>query len=115
MAADTDTVAVIETKFGKMVVEFYDVDAPKTVANFIGETDFLAGTVLGLTGGQSVRLTGDEPLRVALALVDAMKDAADDDVFELAAVLAAHPEATFPELARAVLADGRFGRLDGAR
>jgi len=34
MAADTDTVAVIETKFGKMVVEFYDVDAPKTVANF---------------------------------------------------------------------------------
>ena len=34
MAADTDKVAVIETKLGKMVVEFYDTDAPKTVANF---------------------------------------------------------------------------------
>ena len=34
MAADTDKVAVIETKFGKMVVEFYDQDAPKTVENF---------------------------------------------------------------------------------
>jgi len=35
MAADTDQVAVIETRFGKMVVEFYNQDAPKTVANFI--------------------------------------------------------------------------------
>ena len=35
MAADTDQVAVVETKFGKMVIEFYDTDAPKTVANFI--------------------------------------------------------------------------------
>lgn len=35
MAADTDQVAVIETKFGKVVIEFYDKDAPKTVANFI--------------------------------------------------------------------------------
>jgi cyclophilin family peptidyl-prolyl cis-trans isomerase len=35
MAADTDQVAVIETKLGKMVIEFYDKDAPKTVANFI--------------------------------------------------------------------------------
>jgi len=35
MAADTDQVAVVETKFGKMVIEFYDKDAPKTVANFI--------------------------------------------------------------------------------
>ena len=35
MAADTDQVAVIETKFGKMVIEFYDKDAPKTVANFV--------------------------------------------------------------------------------
>jgi cyclophilin family peptidyl-prolyl cis-trans isomerase len=35
MAADTDQVAVIETKFGKIVVEFYDKDAPKTVANFV--------------------------------------------------------------------------------
>ena len=34
MAADTDKVAVIETKLGKIVVEFYDADAPKTVANF---------------------------------------------------------------------------------
>ena len=35
MAADTNEVAVIETKFGKMVIEFYDKDAPKTVENFI--------------------------------------------------------------------------------
>jgi peptidyl-prolyl cis-trans isomerase B (cyclophilin B) len=35
MAADTDQVAVVETKFGKMVIEFYGADAPKTVANFI--------------------------------------------------------------------------------
>jgi cyclophilin family peptidyl-prolyl cis-trans isomerase len=35
MAADTDQVAVVETKFGKIVIEFYDNDAPKTVANFI--------------------------------------------------------------------------------
>jgi cyclophilin family peptidyl-prolyl cis-trans isomerase len=35
MAADADQVAVIETKFGKMVIEFYDKDAPKTMANFI--------------------------------------------------------------------------------
>jgi peptidyl-prolyl cis-trans isomerase B (cyclophilin B) len=35
MAADTDQVAVVETKFGKMVIEFYDKGAPKTVANFI--------------------------------------------------------------------------------
>jgi peptidyl-prolyl cis-trans isomerase B (cyclophilin B) len=35
MAADTNNVAVIETKFGKIVIEFYEKDAPKTVANFI--------------------------------------------------------------------------------
>jgi peptidyl-prolyl cis-trans isomerase B (cyclophilin B) len=35
MAADTDQVAVVETKLGKIVIEFYDQDAPKTVANFI--------------------------------------------------------------------------------
>jgi peptidyl-prolyl cis-trans isomerase B (cyclophilin B) len=35
MAADTDQVAVIETKFGKIVIEFYTKEAPKTVANFI--------------------------------------------------------------------------------
>jgi peptidyl-prolyl cis-trans isomerase B (cyclophilin B) len=34
MAADTDKVAVIETKVGKMVVEFFEKDAPKTVENF---------------------------------------------------------------------------------
>ncbi len=32
--------------------EMYRRPACRTVANFIGETDFLAGTVLGLTGGQ---------------------------------------------------------------
>jgi peptidyl-prolyl cis-trans isomerase B (cyclophilin B) len=35
MAADTNQVAVVETKLGKIVIEFYDKDAPKTVANFI--------------------------------------------------------------------------------
>jgi len=35
MAADTDQVAVVETTFGKIVIEFYDKDAPKTTANFI--------------------------------------------------------------------------------
>ena len=46
MAADTDTVAVIETKFGKLVVEFYDADAPKTVANFqkLAKDGFYDGT-----------------------------------------------------------------------
>ena len=34
MAVEADTVAVIETKLGKLVVEFYDADAPKTVTNF---------------------------------------------------------------------------------
>ncbi len=50
----------------------------------------------------------------AVALADS-PEPDDDDVFELAAVLARHPSATFPELARAVLADGRFGRTDGNR
>ena len=31
---NTNDVAVIETKFGKMVVEFFHADAPKTVMNF---------------------------------------------------------------------------------
>ncbi len=35
MSADTDKVAVIETKFGKIVVEFYYKDAPKTTAIFL--------------------------------------------------------------------------------
>ena len=34
MAADTDKVAVIETKTGKMVIEFFEKDAPKTIENF---------------------------------------------------------------------------------
>jgi len=34
MAQDTNHVAVIETKLGTIVFEFYDKDAPKTVANF---------------------------------------------------------------------------------
>ena len=50
---------------------------------------------------------------VAVAYADAEAD--QGDVHELAAVLAEHPGATFPELARAVLADGRFGRTGGAR
>jgi peptidyl-prolyl cis-trans isomerase B (cyclophilin B) len=46
MAADTNQVAVIETKFGKMVAEFYSADAPKTVENFekLAEKGFYDGT-----------------------------------------------------------------------
>jgi cyclophilin family peptidyl-prolyl cis-trans isomerase len=46
MAADTDQVAVVETKLGKIVIEFYDKDAPKTVANFIklAQQGFYDGT-----------------------------------------------------------------------
>ncbi len=46
MAADTDQVAVVETKFGKIVIEFYDKDAPKTVANFskLAKQGFYDGT-----------------------------------------------------------------------
>lgn len=35
MAADNDQVAVIETKLGRIVFEFFADDAPKTTANFI--------------------------------------------------------------------------------
>lgn len=44
-AGDED-VAVIETKFGRMVIEFYDKDAPKTVANFkkLAKEGFYNGT-----------------------------------------------------------------------
>lgn len=44
--ADSNEVAVIETKFGKMVIEFYDKDAPKTVANFkkLAKEGFYSGT-----------------------------------------------------------------------
>ena len=43
---NTNDVAVIETKFGKMVAEFYHQDAPKTVANFqkLARTGFYNGT-----------------------------------------------------------------------
>ena len=46
MEADSNEVAVIETKFGKMVIEFYDKDAPKTVANFkkLAKEGFYNGT-----------------------------------------------------------------------
>jgi peptidyl-prolyl cis-trans isomerase B (cyclophilin B) len=45
-AATTDKVAVIETKFGKMVVAFYDKDAPNTIANFqkLASQGFYDGT-----------------------------------------------------------------------
>jgi cyclophilin family peptidyl-prolyl cis-trans isomerase len=44
--AVTDEVAVIETKFGSMVIEFYDKNAPKTVANFkkLAKEGFYNGT-----------------------------------------------------------------------
>jgi peptidyl-prolyl cis-trans isomerase B (cyclophilin B) len=45
-AAGANEVAVIETKFGEMVIEFYDKDAPKTVANFkkLAKEGFYNGT-----------------------------------------------------------------------
>ena len=47
MAVEADTVAVIETKLGKLVVEFYDADAPKTVTNFrkLTKDGFYNGTI----------------------------------------------------------------------
>ena len=41
-----DEVAIIETKFGKMVVEFFGDDAPKTTANFkkLAKEKFYNGT-----------------------------------------------------------------------
>jgi peptidyl-prolyl cis-trans isomerase B (cyclophilin B) len=46
MAADSNKVAVIETKYGKMVIEFWDKDAPGTVDNFVklSEKGFYNGT-----------------------------------------------------------------------
>jgi cyclophilin family peptidyl-prolyl cis-trans isomerase len=46
VANDTDEVAVIETKMGKLVLEFYEKDAPKTVANFkkLAKEGFYDGT-----------------------------------------------------------------------
>ena len=46
MAADTDEVAVVQTTLGKIVIEFYDQDAPKTVANFkkLAKSGFYDGT-----------------------------------------------------------------------
>ncbi|MCS7048273.1 MAG: peptidylprolyl isomerase [Verrucomicrobiae bacterium] len=46
MAATNDEVAVIETKFGKIILEFFADDAPKTVANFkkLAREGFYDGT-----------------------------------------------------------------------
>jgi len=46
MTTSAEEVGVIETKFGKMVIEFYDKDAPKTVANFkkLAKDGFYNGT-----------------------------------------------------------------------
>jgi cyclophilin family peptidyl-prolyl cis-trans isomerase len=68
MAADTDEVAVIETKFGKMVVEFYEQDAPKTTANFVklAKEGFYNGTTFHrvipgfmIQGGDPLSKTAD--------------------------------------------------------
>ena len=63
MAADTDQVAVVETKFGKMVIEFYDKDAPKTVANFIklAKEGFYNGTTFHRII-QGFMIQGGDPL-----------------------------------------------------
>jgi peptidyl-prolyl cis-trans isomerase B (cyclophilin B) len=70
MAADTNEVAVIQTKFGKMVIEFYDKDAPKTVANFkkLAKQGFYDGTTFHrivqgfmIQGGDPLSKTPDNP------------------------------------------------------
>ncbi|MCX7825911.1 MAG: peptidylprolyl isomerase, partial [Verrucomicrobiae bacterium] len=44
--ANPNEVAVIDTKFGKIVIEFFEQDAPKTVANFkkLARQGFYNGT-----------------------------------------------------------------------
>ena len=63
MAADSDKVAVIETKFGKMVAEFYSSDAPKTVENFekLAEKGFYDGTTFHRIV-QGFMIQGGDPL-----------------------------------------------------
>lgn len=68
MAADEGKVAVIETKLGKIVIEFYDKDAPKTVANFVKLTNdgFYNGTTFhrvipGFMAQGGDPLTKDDP------------------------------------------------------
>src|SRR5579862_5930539 len=70
MASDSNEVAVIETKFGKMVIEFYDKDAPKTVANFekLAKSGFYDGTAFHrimdgfmIQGGDPLSKTPDSP------------------------------------------------------
>ena len=70
MAADTDQVAVVETKFGKMAIEFFDKDAPKTAANFIklAKDSFYDGTAFHrimagfmIQGGDPLSKNPDNP------------------------------------------------------
>lgn len=63
MAADSNEVAVIETKFGKMVIEFYDKDAPKTVANYkkLAKEGFYNGTAFHRII-QGFMIQGGDPL-----------------------------------------------------
>ena len=63
MAADSNEVAVIETKFGRMVIEFYDKDAPKTVANFkkLAKDGFYNGTAFHRII-QGFMIQGGDPL-----------------------------------------------------
>jgi peptidyl-prolyl cis-trans isomerase B (cyclophilin B) len=69
-AADTGKVAVIETKYGKMVAEFYSKDAPNTVANFqkLAAQGFYDGTAFHrivkgfmIQGGDPLSKTPDNP------------------------------------------------------
>ena len=63
MAADSNMVAVIETKYGKMIVEFFDKDAPKTVENFekLAEKGFYDGTTFHRIV-QGFMIQGGDPL-----------------------------------------------------
>jgi hypothetical protein len=101
---------------------FEEDDGQGRVLKVYGRGDGKAALLITDTNGSAMVLGSwvADPLK-APALCRAIFEAAgqvppddDDGEFELAAILAAHPDATFPELARAVLADGRFGRR-GAR
>jgi len=68
VAMTADTVAVIETKFGKIVLEFFQADAPKTSANFakLAKEGFYDGTTFHrvipgfmIQGGDPLSKTAD--------------------------------------------------------
>jgi peptidyl-prolyl cis-trans isomerase B (cyclophilin B) len=66
-SATSDDVAVLETNYGRIVIEFLPQEAPKNVANFIELTrdGFYDGTkfhrIVGKSGAQLVAIQGGDP------------------------------------------------------